>query len=400
MSRGRGEGRASSEDDQGTRRFALFYLGFRPFYLLASLFAAASVLLWIAQYAGWLSANAYLAGPVWHGHEMVFGFAEAVIAGFLFTAVRNWTGHPTPTGATLAAIAAVWLAARIAVLTPYGWLAMALSAAFPLLVAAGIARPLAASGNTRNYFFVALLVALALADVAFNLAYRDVLDFSTVRGLHIALDVVLFVIAVIGGRVIPMFTNNATPGAGAGRHPLIERAALATVLLVLAADLLHAPAWATSIAAALAALANGARLSLWHPWRTLRTPLVWILHFGYGWIVVHFALRAFAGIGIVPEPLATHALTMGAIGAMTIGMMTRTARGHTGRPLGADRWEITMFVAINIAAFARVFGPLAAPSHYLPCVVAAGLLWSATYALYAIRYWPILTRPRADGKPG
>ena len=251
-----------------------------------------------------------------------------------------------------------------------------------------------------NYFFVALLVLLAIADGCFHLAHQGVIDLPLAQGLRVALDVILLVMVVIGGRVIPMFTNNGVPGAMAMRKSALERMAPGTVLLVLAADLLPAPDWAIAAVAVLAAATHAARLWLWQPWTTLRTPMVWILHAAYGWIVVAFVLRALAAAGWVADPLATHALTMGAIGSMTLGMMARTARGHTGRPLQADAFDLLMFVAIQVAVLLRVFGPLAQPAAYRGWIIAGGAMWSVAFALYAIRYGRLLVRPRPDGKPG
>ncbi len=380
-------------------RFALWDLGFRPFYLLASIFAALSILLWVCQYEGYLPAT-YLRSPAWHGHEMLFGYTMAVVAGFLFTAVRNWTGRPTPTGAALAALAILWIAGRVLVLTPYATAAAVVNAAFPAAVAVGIGIPLVQSGNRRNYFFIALLLLLALATLSLHLSYLGALSWPERASLQAGLDVVLFIIAVMGGRVIPMFTNNGIPGTAATRSPLVEKIALGSVLVLLAADLLQAPAGVIVVVALVAAAAHARRLYLWQPWRTLATPLVWILHAAYGWIVIHLVLRALAVVDWVPAPLAVHALTIGAIGGMTIGMMTRTARGHTGRALTVDRYEVACFALVQIAALVRVFGGMLIPGAYLASVVVSGLLWSAAFALYAIRYWPVLSRERIDGKPG
>jgi uncharacterized protein involved in response to NO len=379
--------------------FALWNLGFRPFYLLASLFAAFSVGLWALQYTGVLHAP-YLRGAAWHGHEMLFGYTFAVIAGFLLTAVPNWTGQPTPAGLRLAGLAALWLAGRVLVLTPYGIAAAAVNAAFPLAIALAIALPLARSRNRRNYFFVALLVLAACAELAFHLSMLGVAPWDARWGLRAGLDVVLFVIAVVGGRVIPMFTNNAIAGAGAGRKPWVEKAALGSVLALAAADLAGASEAIVAAVAIVAALAHGARLHLWRWWRTRGTPLVWILHAAYAWIVIHLALRALASLGGISEALATHALTVGAIGGMTIGMMARTAKGHTGRLLQADGYEVAAFGLVLLAAVLRVFGALAWPAGYVASVAASALCWSAAFALYALRYWPVLTKPRLDGRPG
>jgi uncharacterized protein involved in response to NO len=379
--------------------FALWALGFRPFYLLASGFAALSVLLWALQYGGYLGA-APVRGPTWHGHEMVFGFAMAVIAGFLFTAVRNWTQRRTPEGWVLAAIAALWLAGRILVMTPYPVAAAVANAAFPLAVAVGIGIPLVRSANTRNYFFVALMLAASAATLAVHLAAMGTITWPERLGLQVGLDLVLFVIAVVAGRVVPMFTNNGVPGAGADRKPVVEKLVLGATLAVLAGDLLALPPQMLAPLLLVACIAHGLRLALWRPWRTGGNPLVWILHAAYLWIVLHLLLRLLALGAVVPAQLAVHALTVGAIGGMTLGMMTRTAKGHTGRLLQADRWEVAAYVLVMAAALVRVGLPLAWPAAYAGSVVASGLLWSAAFGIYFVRYLPVLVRARVDGRPG
>ncbi len=379
--------------------FALWNLGFRPFYLLASIFSAISVLLWAAQVLGYLS-SAYLQGPVWHGHEMLFGYTVAVIAGFLLTAVRAWTGQPTVSGVPLMALAVLWICGRVLVLTPFGMAAAVANAAFPLAVALAIGIPLARARNVRNYFFIGLLVLMGALILALHLALLQRVELSPHLGLQLALDVVLFVMAVMGGRVIPMFTNNGVPGASATRHAWVEKGALGAVLLLFVADLLQWPQTIIAMIALIGALAHGVRLYLWKPWRTLSTPLVWILHAAYAWIVVHMVLRGLSAMDLLAGSYAIHALTVGAIGGLTLGMMTRTARGHTARPLIADTFELVMFVLIQSAALVRVFGGMVAPAWYLPSIQISGVLWAAAFVLYAVRYWPVLTRPRLDGKPG
>ncbi|MEJ7930632.1 NnrS family protein [Ramlibacter sp. AN1015] len=387
---------ASSAPGSG---FALWRLGFRPFYLLASLFAALSVALWAAQFTGLLAA-AVLPSPAWHAHEMLFGFTLAVVVGFLLTAVRNWTEQPTASGAWLAGLAGLWLAARVLVLTPYAGAAAVANVAFPLAAALAIAIPLVAAGNRRNYFFVLLLVGMAAAALAFHLAQAGVWALPPQFGLQLALDIVLFVLAVMAGRVVPMFTNNGVPGAGAQRHPLVERCALGSLLALLGAQVLAAP---PSVLAALAVFAAGAHLArwlLWHPWRTRAVPLVWVLHLAYAWIPVHLLLRAAGLLGMVAPSAAVHALAVGALGGLTIGMMSRTARGHTGRPLRADGADVACYLLVFAAALARVGVPLVAPQLTLAAAGVAAVLWSGAFALYVLRYAPSLTRPRADGRPG
>ncbi len=384
---------------RGPAGFALFALGFRPFYLLASVFAALSVPLWALQYAG-LLGHAYLAGPVWHAHEMLFGFTLAVIVGFLFTAGRNWTNLPTPTGWRLAVLAALWVVARVLVLTPWGVAAAVANVAFPLAAALALAVPFVKSRNRRNYFFIGLLVLLAAAAGFVHLAQLGIVTVPRGLGIPVALDVVLFILAVMGGRVIPMFTNNGVPGAAATRRPGVEKAALGGVLAVLAADAAGLQGGPLATLALAAGVAQAWRWVLWQPWRTLRVPLVWVLHLAYLWVPLHLMLRGAAELGWLMPSLATHALTVGAVGGLVIGMMTRTARGHTGRPLQADRYEVACYLMVASAAAVRVILPLVAPAQIVHAALVSALLWSAGFGLYAVRYWPVLSRPRVDGRPG
>lgn len=262
----------------------------------------------------------------------------------------------------LAGLALLWLAGRVLVLTPWGWASAVVNAAFPLAAAVALAIPFVRSGNRRNYFFIGLLALLALATFTVHLEQLGVLAVPGWPGIQVALDVVLFIVCVMGGRVIPMFTNNGVPGARAGRRPWLENAALASVLALLAADLVRLPAAVSGTVAALAALAHLARWLLWRPWTTLRTPLVWVLHLAYLWIPVHLAMRAFSAVAWMASSPAAHALTVGAVGGLVIGMMTRTARGHTARPLRADGWDVAAYLLVALAALVRVLGPVVAPA--------------------------------------
>lgn len=365
---------------------AVFELGFRPLYFLAGAYAALGVGVWALQYGGWLPG----ANPLWHAHEMLFGYAFAVIAGFLLTAVRNWTGKPTPTGTPLAIIAALWCAARILALYSLSVAAIA-DLLFAMAVAIGIGRPLMASGNRRNGFFIVLVVALGAASVAF-VAYPRI-------ALALALDMVLFVIAVMAGRVVPAFTNNAILGAGARRSAMLEKAALAAILVLLAADGFGWSAGAGTIALAAAVL-HAWRLVMWAPFSTRGRPILWILHLSYAWLVLHLLLRGLAAFDVVPSVLATHALTVGAIGGITLGMMTRTSRGHTARPLSTGSAELAAYLLVQAAAVMRVLLPLVLPGAYAASIGLSALLWSAAFGVFAITYFPILTGPRLDGKPG
>jgi uncharacterized protein involved in response to NO len=386
------------------RRWALWALGFRPFYLLASVLAALSVPLWALQYAGLLQ-TAYLRGPLWHAHEMLFGFALAVVTGFLLTAGRNWSNQPTPSGRSLQALAALWLAGRVLVLTPWDLAAAVVNVAFPLAAAWGLGRALWAGRNRRNYFFVGLLGLLAAAAALVHAVQLGWLAGPGTLGLQAGLDGVLVIMAVMGGRVIPMFTNNGVPQARAQRHAWLERASVASVAALLAADLLlgatgvESPA-SIAVLTTAAAVLHALRWWRWQPWTTLRVPLVWVLHAAYAWIPVHLLLRAASAAGWIAAGPAVHALTVGAIGTLTLGMMTRTARGHTGRPLLADRADVACYVLVLAAAVLRVAVPLVLPSAQVASVLASALLWSAAFGLYALHYVPWLCRARLDGRPG
>ncbi len=379
---------------------ALWRLGFRPFYLLAGMLAAVSVFLWVAQASGWIGATAYLQGPLWHAHEMIFGYAFAVIVGFLFTAVRNWAGQPTPSGNVLAAIASLWLAGRFLVLTPWPALSAITDMAFAIAAAAGIGVPLIKSRNQRNYFFIAVLLAIGAANLVFVLAMAGIIDVEVRRGIQLGLDLVMFIMVVMGGRVIPMFTANAIPGTEVVRLPWLERLAPGSVLALLAADLLALPLPLVAGIASVAAAAHAVRLALWRPWRTTSKPILWILHAAYLWIVIHLLLRAFAAFDLVAATIATHALTVGAIGGLTVGMMSRTSRGHTGRPLQPGGAEVACYSLVQLAAIVRVLLPIVVPGWYMAAVIDSGLLWSLAFLLFAVTFWPILTRARLDGKPG
>ncbi len=381
--------------------FALWALGFRPFYLLGAGFAALSVPLWLLFYIGGLGLPGAWGPMAWHAHEMVFGFAVAIVCGFLFTAVRNWTGLPTPTGARLAALCALWLAVRIAYLLGANLPALAGELLLLVLVAAILLRLLVRAGNRRNYFVAALFIVLAVVDLLFHASLAGVATGFTAQSAgRIGLYLIVALTTVIAGRVVPMFTLSTLRGVRQFRDVRLDRAALVAMVLAFGLDLagIEGPVLATC--AALAALLQFARLAGWGPIATLRTPLLWILHLAYAWLPIGLALMAAAALGWVPASLAAHAFGLGLIGGLIIGMITRTALGHTGRMLVAGRAESAMFALVLGAALVRVAGALAFPQEYLAVLVGAAVLWSAGFGLYLIVYWPKLSRARVDGREG
>jgi uncharacterized protein involved in response to NO len=373
-----------------SRRFALFDLGFRPFYLLAALLATLNVPVWVLQWHGVVPQAGNLAGMAWHAHEMVFGFAAAVITGFLFTAARNWTGLPTPTGRSLAALAALWVAGRVAMLAGPGLLAAIVDGAFLPLVALSLWFPLKRSGN-RNLFFVGLLLLFAVANGLFHLARLGVIALAPTGPAQGALFLVVIIVSVMSGRVTPSFTQNAIRSARIRRVKGLDAAAIGALAATLVAQLSGAPAWLLVPVALITAALHATRLALWDPLSTLRSPILWILHLSYAWIPVGLLLLALSAMGLgIPAALFMHALGAGAVSGTIIGMITRTARGHSGRPLQVGRAETAAYLLVHIGAAIRVFGPLVAPAHYGVLLVAAGTAWSTAFLIYLIVYWPML----------
>jgi uncharacterized protein involved in response to NO len=294
----------------------------------------------------------------------------------------------------------LWLCGRVLILTPWGWLSALVNAAFPIAVAIGIGIPLFKARNRRNYFFVVILVLIGAGGLYVHLT--QIVGWQTPPwiGIQVGLDLVLLVMTVMSGRVIPMFTMNAIRGVDSRRYRSIEHMSIGAVASVAVLDATQIQGAFFIIALVFAALVHALRWWLWKPYKTLRTPLVWVLHAAYAWIPIYFLLRAANALQWVASPIATHALTIGAIGGLTIGMMTRTAKGHTGRMLTADVADTICYLLILAAALVRVFGALLLPSFYVSCVLVSAAAWSLGFGLYAVRYWVPLTRSRMDGKLG
>jgi len=385
---------------------AVLALGFRPFYLVAAAFAVIALPLWVASYRGLIPVGAYFTGVVWHTHEMLFGFVTAVVAGFLLTAVRNWTGRPTPVGLSLAVLVAVWVLARVLMFTGPDWAAALADVAFlPLLIVA-LVMPIWQSANKRNFGIIGILAVLLIGNLLFHLAHFGLLPAGFARiGMLLALDVITVLMAIIAGRVIPAFAASAVPGAQPRRVLPVEIAALGLLVLALLVDAVNfAYPLPDSIRAGLfttAAVAHLFRWFLWRPWQARNNPLLFMLPVAYLWIPIALALRALSAVNPgVPETLAYHALTVGAMSGLMIAMMTRSSLGHTGRKLEAGPREITAFLLVLVAAVVRVLGPLLAVQVYPTWIVISAFLWATGFGVFLVSYWPILTRPRVDGKPG
>lgn len=372
-------------------------LGFRPFYLLGAAFAALGIPLWLAIYYG--RAGATGLGLDWHMHEMVFGFVVAIVIGFLYTAGRNWTGLWTPRGPQLACIAGLWVAGRVAMLLPASFAAAAVDAAFLPLAAWPMYRVIARSGNQRNMVLVIVLGMLTAANLAFHAARLELAAVSPVRAVYAAIILIVIIESIIGGRVIPNFTANAVPGVKPVPRPLLEKAAMLFTVLAGLGWVLALPAMFSAPLAFFAALAQGARLALWQPWRTLTRPLLWILHVSYAWIPLGMVLLGLSEMGLVAPSAAVHLLAVGALGGLIVGMITRTALGHTGRPLAAGRADCVMYALMQLAVVGRLAAALGSWQRDALLLV-AGACWTLTFLIYLAVYGPRLLAPRIDGREG
>lgn len=383
---------------------ALAAKGFRVFFLAAALHAVATLPLWLLALFGRFDPSGYLDPVSWHAHEMVFGFAVAVIAGFLLTAVGNWTSRETLVGPRLLGLAALWLLGRASLTGASAlprWLPPLADLAFLPTLIVVLARPLFAARSKRNYGVVAILTALFAANVTIHLDALGALPGWRRQGALLALDLVTLVVLLIAGRVFPMFTRNATQVQTIRSAPTLDKLTLGSMALL---ALLDAAMPSSKLAAAVAGVTGvlaAARAAHWGARHSAGNPLLWVLHVGYAWIPLALVLRALSAITpAVPATMATHALTVGAIGTLTLGMMVRVTLGHSGRPLVASRMAAAAFALITLSALARVGAPLLAPGWFRPSLVLAGTLWTAAFALYLIDLAPALTSPRPDGKPG
>jgi len=378
----------------------LLRLGFRPFYLGTALLACLAVPLWIAIFLGRIQVPLPMSPLLWHAHEMLFGFAAGVVVGFLLTAVKAWTGLETARGPLLGALALLWLAARLASLVaPYAVYATLDMLLLPA-VAAVLLRVLIKAGNKRNIPLICLLLLMAAANLVFHLSVLGIVAVPAVSALYAELALILMVVSVITGRVVPMFTRNVTPGLVINMPRKFELSLLAVTAVALALWVFAAPAPVVLVASLAAGVMHAVRLWKWHPQVTLKSPHsldpARFVHMA----ALGFVLLALAQLGWVVPSLAVHAFAVGVIGGLIIGMVTRTARGHTGRPLQPSRGEVVAYALVMLAAVLRVLVPAVQPAWYAYALEGATCLWAIAFAIYLVIYTPWLMRTRLDGKDG
>ncbi len=377
----------------------LFSFGFRPFFLVACAWAAATVPIWVLAYLGYEPFAGALTRD-WHVHEMLFGYLAGVMAGFLLTAVANWTGRSPVMGAPLAGLVGLWIAGRLAMLvSPHSVWAAAVDEVFLAVFAGVVWREVIAGRKWRNLPVCIIVTLLALANLGVHL--RPLHPDLAAGCERLALGVAAVLIAMIGGRVTPSFTGNwlmqrriAAMPAAVSRF---DQAVVGVTGFAAAAWIAAPDHVATGAALALAGAGNLVRLSRWRGGKTLAEPLVWILHAGYGWLGLAFLILSASVLapGIVPRSAGIHALTVGAIGVMTLAMMTRVALGHTGRPHEAGVGTLAIYLLVNAAAALRVAAALL-PTQQPLLLGLSSVAWSAAFAGFILIYGPMLAGPRAD----
>lgn len=386
----------------GRRRYrsapAILSYGFRPFFLAAAFYAALGIPTWLWMYREGLSAAGPFPGMAWHIHEMIFGYLGAVLAGFILTAIPNWTGRLPLSGPPLVGLVALWALGRIAsgfVAAPMA--AMALDLAFPVALMAAAWREVAAGRNWRNAPVVLLLTLFGVANGLHHLEMMGVV--SEGLAVRLGLGIIAMLIALIGGRLVPSFTHNWLAKRANSRLPAVFGNLDKIALLVTAAALLlwvwRPELGVTGAMLILAGALLAARLMRWHGLATLGEPLLFILHLGYAWLAV--SLACLGASVLIADALhasaALHALTAGAVGTMTLAVMTRATLGHTGRALEADGWTVAIYAAVTVGAVLRVAAPLL-PSLYLNLLLLGGAAWSLAFVLFILRYGPMLWKPR------
>lgn len=385
----------------------LFSYGFRPFFLLAGWFAVFGLASWLILYRGGLVWTGALPPSQWHGHEMLFGFVAAAIAGFMLTAVPSWTGSKGFGGWPLVLLTLLWVIGRVGFLLA-GWAPLWTLAIFELAflpALAALVAPALLRSRNRNTRLLFVLFALWAADVVFMVGLLRSDPGLAGAALTFALNLVLLLITVIGGRIVPAFTANALRRRGIEpmlrSFPALDGLVILSMIALLAVDLLlPSTPWAGAVAL-VAGLAQAARLSGWNGHRTFAEPIVWVLHLAYAWIPVGLLLKtAFLLGGFGWAAFWMHALGAGAAAMMILAVMSRASLGHTGRELKVAPVMAVSYLLVALAAATRVFGPAIAPAHYSDLISLSGVLWMAGFLIFALVYTPILIRPRVDGKPG
>ncbi len=381
--------------------------GFRLAFLLAGIAAALLIPAWVAILVYGAPFGSDWPPTLWHAHEMLFGFIAAAIAGFLLTAVPSWTGRRGFGGAPLVVLGTLWLGARVLNATSASWpaaLVLVVDVAFLTALAGLFAPPLLRERN-RNTPLLLVLALLVACNVVFHRALGRHDPPAAAHALLIGIDIALLLVTIVGGRIIPAFTATALRASGSTRRVRtragIDRAAITVMVLVGLVDLGWPGGRAAAAVAAIAALLQALRLLQWRTSATAGAPMVWVLHAAYAWLPLGLALKCVALLwGFAVSAFWLHALTVGVLATMILGVMTRVALSHTGRPMQADTLTTAAYVLLLLAALTRVFGLGLPGIDYASVIVLSACFWSVAFALFLIVYGPMLWLPRSDGRSG
>ena len=388
-------------DEQAKKSFALFNLGFRPFFLATAYSAIFIMMIWGLLYTNVIQLNNYYGIIDWHSHEMLFGYAIAVIAGFLLTAVRNWTGVDTISQIPLAVLAGIWLLARILPFTPVPGLVIALlDVSFFFFLMLAVAHPIIKVKQWNNLIMVGIIATFLLADVLVQAQHLGFMAKGVIQGNTLALYSVLLVIQVLTGRVMPFFTRVVVPGTEVVDRPRLEQVLLYTLILLAVADTLALNKLLISALAMILLVAHVIRIFPWFSKPVLNIPILWVLYAGYLWLLIGFVMKVFVGFDWITNNLVIHAWTVGTIGITSYGMMSRVSLGHTGREMLPPKLAIIGFYLLFIAAIIRVIFPLISMAHYILWIELSIFFWVSAFILFAIAYTPMLSQPRVDGQDG
>lgn len=389
-----------SEPVQSHRqKFALFALGFRPFFLFAGLSAFSLMAYWLLLLSDVVVQDGFISPVYWHSHEMIFGYTTAAIAGFLLTAVRNWTGVSTLTGWMLTGLFVLWLLPRLLYFIEINplWLAL-IDLAFLPLLAIAIACPMLKARQWNNLFFVGLILLLGLAHALFYAPVLSIVEATERWGLRSALGIVLIIITVMAGRVVGFFIERGLNQKVKNINWINQLALWATIGFVATQFIL--PVYLLSLILIFAIAGHAGRLFIWYHADIWKQPLLWVLYLGYAWMPVGFILSLLSLNGLIAETLAIHSFTVGTIGVMTLGMMARVALGHTGRTMQSSAPVNIAFVLINIAVVMRVLLPAFLPDFSAYWMQIAGISWILAFVLFSWVYLPVLIKSRIDGRAG
>lgn len=400
--------RIDASPASGAAPFGLWGRAFRPFFLALALYGALAIPWWVLVWLGVLPAPIWLVPMWWHGHEMVFGFVAAAIAGFLLTASPVWTGGPALTGRPLAGLVLLWVLGRVAFAAAGvlpAWLVALLDVAFLPAVALAVVRTLWGSGQKRNYAVVGIVAGLAVANGCVHAEALGLASGTARAGLRFAVDLVVVLLLVIAGRITPAFTQNALRQRGLEptlrSWPWLSALAIGAAAALALTTLGVGRTTLTGVFATLAGVAAAARLAGWRTWQIRSDPLLWSLHAGSAWVAIGLLLVGASDLGAaIPAAAGLHALTAGAMGATILAVITRVGLGHTGRPLVLPRGVVWSYALVHAAALTRVASAFAPVRGQQVLLLLSGLAWAGAFGLFAVRYWPILTTARPDGRPG